>query len=85
VRKWFEDAFLDLWGRFHVEIEELTGSSRDRVLLGLLLTGQGRDSGVETEARAWNVFWVVDGRIAKRQLFRIEDRDAALEAAGLRG
>ena len=43
-----------------------------------------RQRSVETEARAWNAVWVVDGKIARRQLFRIEDKDDALEAAGIR-
>jgi ketosteroid isomerase-like protein len=82
MREWFETAFLELWERFHVEVEEVTEANDGRVFLGFLLTARGRGSGVDTEARAWNVFWLVDYKIARRRLFA--DRDEALEAAGLR-
>lgn len=81
VRKYFEKAFLELWESFRIEVEEITEAGDGRVFLGLSLTGRGRASGVESEIRAWNVLWLADGKIARRQLFW--NRDEALKAAGL--
>jgi ketosteroid isomerase-like protein len=81
VRAWFEEAFLGIWEDFHFAIEEITEASDGRVLLGVLATARGKGSGVETQARGWNVCWFADGKIARRRLFWA--RDEALEAAGL--
>jgi ketosteroid isomerase-like protein len=81
VRKWFEEAFGDAWESTHVEVEEITESSDDRVLLGMFLSARGKASGIETELRVWNVFWFSDGKIARRLVFWT--RDEALKAAGL--
>jgi ketosteroid isomerase-like protein len=81
VRKWFEEAFLGVWESQHVEVEEITEASDDRVFLETLSTARGSASGIETELRAWNVFWFANGEIARRQVFWT--RDEALEAAGL--
>jgi ketosteroid isomerase-like protein len=81
TRKWLEGAFLEVWESFHIEVEEITEVSDARVFLGTSLTARGAGSGLETELRAWNVFWFADGKIARRQVFFT--RDAALEAAGL--
>jgi ketosteroid isomerase-like protein len=82
VRELFEEVFLEAWESFHVEVEEITEASDDRVFFEALLTTRGKGSGVETELRAWNVFWLADGKVARRQV--IWTRDEALEAAGLR-
>ena len=87
VREWWE-AFLEVSESVHAEIEEveeieeITEGNGGRVLLGVLGTFRGESSGVETEARAWYVFWLVDGKVARGKLFWARDR--ALEAAGLR-
>lgn len=82
VRRWFERAFLEVWESFHIEVEEITEASADRVLVGTFLTARGTASGVETELRSWTLTWHAEGRVARRQVFF--DRDDALEAAGLR-
>jgi ketosteroid isomerase-like protein len=82
VRKWFEEAILELWESFHCEVEEITEASDGRVFGAFSATGRGRASGVETQLRFWSVFWLADGKIARRQVFWT--RDEALEAAGLR-
>jgi ketosteroid isomerase-like protein len=81
VREWFEEAFLEVWESFHLEVEEMTEASDGRVFQGWGFSARGRGSGVATELRGWNVFWLADGRVARRQLFWA--RDEALEAAGL--
>jgi ketosteroid isomerase-like protein len=82
ARKWFEEAVVELWERLHTDVEEITQASDDRVFLGMLITARGRASGVETERRAWQVFWFVDGKIARRQ-GPFWARDEGLAAAGL--
>jgi ketosteroid isomerase-like protein len=82
ARKWFEEAVVELWERLHNEVEEITEASDDRVFLGILIRARGRASGVETELRAWQVFWLTDGKIARRQ-GPFWARNEALEAAGL--
>jgi ketosteroid isomerase-like protein len=82
VRRWFEKSVLEIWETFHAEVEEITETNDGRVFLGVLVTARGSGSGVELEARAWQVAWFADGKIARRQLYLT--RDEALEVAGLR-
>jgi ketosteroid isomerase-like protein len=63
-----------------VQLEEINDLSDGRVLAETLLTGHGKGSGVPVEVHYWQLFWVAEGKIARRQVFM--DRDA-LEAAGL--
>ena len=81
VRGWFNKV-MEPWESFHIEVEEITEAVDDRVLVGGLLTTRGKGSGVETEVRGWFVLWIADCKITRRQVFL--DRNAALEAAGLR-
>jgi ketosteroid isomerase-like protein len=82
VRAWFEESFGSLWESSHTEVEEIIEADDERVLLGFLRTARGRASGVETNLRGWNVFWVENRKIARRE-GPFWDRAAALEAAGL--
>jgi ketosteroid isomerase-like protein len=81
ARDWVAAAFLEVWENFHVGVKEITEASDGRVFLGTLLTARGAGSGVETELRAWSVFWVANGKVTRRQVFF--DRAEATEAAGL--
>lgn len=81
VRKWFDEAILEAWESLHSEPEEITEASDGRVFAQSRATARGRASGVEVELRFWQVFWLADGKIVRRRLFRT--RDAALVAAGL--
>ena len=82
VREWFEEAFLELWESFHVEIGEITEPSENQVFFETWLTARGAASGVETEIHNWSVTWHTDdGKVARRALFWT--RDEALEATGL--
>jgi ketosteroid isomerase-like protein len=65
-----------------VQLEEITDLGDGRVLADTLLTGRGKSSGVPVELHYWQVLWVAEGKIARRQVFM--DRAEALEAAGLR-
>jgi ketosteroid isomerase-like protein len=84
VRKWW-DAFRRVGGEVvDVKIENLAQASGSRVLLGVMGSFRA-SSGAESEfqARAWYVFWLQGGKVARAQLFW--DRKQALEAAGLIG
>lgn len=82
VRKWW-DAFMSVGEIASAEVEELVEGSDGRVLLCVFGRFRGGSSGVQTEfdARAWYVFWLVDGKVAKGKLFWA--RRQALKAAGL--
>ena len=73
VRDWFEQAVVEPWESLHLEVEEITAATDGRVLLGTLMAGRGRASGVETEIRVWFVSWHDDGKIARRQVFWTRD------------
>ena len=79
-REWL-DRVLEPWESFHARVEEITEAPGDRVFVGGCLTTRGKGSGVETQIRGWFVFWIANGKISRREIFR--DRDEALEAAGL--
>ena len=80
AREWLEQL-LEVFEEAHVEIEEITALSDDRVLIVSRVTGRGRGSGVPVERPSWEVSWLADGLITRRQVFWT--RDEALEAAGL--
>ena len=50
VRRWLEQA-LEPWKSVHLDIEEITKPSHDRLVLGVLMTTRGGGSGVETRLR----------------------------------
>ena len=80
AREWIEQL-LEVFEEAHLEIEEITALSDDRVLIGYTQIARGRGSGLPGELRSWNISWVAKGLITRRQVFWT--RDEALEAAGL--
>jgi len=82
VRRWLEEA-LDPWESVRLDLEEIFEAGDDQVVVGVLMTTRGEESGVETKLRLWQVFWVTDGRVARRQ-GPYWVRDEALAAAGLK-
>jgi ketosteroid isomerase-like protein len=85
VRQWW-DAFTTVGGKVvSAEIEELAETSDQRVLLGVYGTFRSQSGGRENEfaARAWYVFWLRNGKVARGRLYW--DRGEACEAAGLSG
>ena len=80
VREWIEQL-LEVFDS-HIEIDELTALSDDRVLSAYTIRGRGRGSGLPVERPSWDVLWLADGLITRRHGF--SSRDEALEAAGLR-
>jgi ketosteroid isomerase-like protein len=81
VREWFKKIILEPWETIRAEVDEITQATEDRVFFAVLLTARGRDSGVETRQRFWAVYWITQGEVARRRVFR--ERAEALEAAGL--
>jgi ketosteroid isomerase-like protein len=80
AREWLEQL-LEVFEEAHLEIEEITALSDDRVLIGYTQIGRGRGSGLPLEYPGWAVLCLADGLITRRQVFWT--RDEAFEAAGL--
>jgi len=80
LRDWFAQV-QEPWESIQIAVEEILEAGDDRLVVGLGLTARGSGSGAETQQRAWQVNWFIEGLTAKRRVFR--DRDEALEAAGL--
>ncbi len=80
AREWRE-LLIEDFEEAHVEIEEITALSDDRVFFAYTQIGRGRASGFPGELRGWAILWVAKGLITRRQVFWT--RDEALEAAGL--
>jgi ketosteroid isomerase-like protein len=79
AREWIEQL-LEVFD-FHLEIDEITALSDDRVLFAYTPRGHGRGSGLPVEQPTWSILWLAEGLITRRQPFWT--RDEALEAAGL--
>jgi ketosteroid isomerase-like protein len=79
VRRWFGgfEGFLD---DVRLEAEEFIPVG-DRVLIPMLLKGRGAGSGIEVEQRAYQVWWVRDGKVLGVEGFADEARARA--AVGL--
>jgi ketosteroid isomerase-like protein len=77
----FEEVDLEAWEERRLEAEEFIDAGDDVVVL-LHEYRRGRGSGVELEAKTAVVVAVSGGRVVRIQGYM--DRDAALEAAGLR-
>jgi ketosteroid isomerase-like protein len=80
VRGWFEEL-LEVAESPHIELERITELGDDRVFTENFVSGRGKGSGVPVELRWWGVYWIAEGKIARRQVFWA--RAEALEAAGL--
>ena len=71
---------LDPWESVQVDVEEITETADAKFVTGVLMTTCGRDSGVETTRRMWQVFEATDGVIPRR-LGPYWVRDEAFTAA----
>jgi ketosteroid isomerase-like protein len=80
VRDWW-DRFMEVWESVTVHIEDMTESPHGTVLLQVSGSFRGEASGVPTEIRAWEVLWIADGLVAKRQL--TWSRESGCAAAGV--
>jgi ketosteroid isomerase-like protein len=80
ARVWLEQL-LDVFENTHLEIEQITALSDDRVLVASTDTGRGRGSGAPVEYHECSILWFAEGLVTRRRAFRT--RGEALEAAGL--
>ena len=62
AREWIEQLLED-FEEVHLEIEEITALSDDRVLIVSRATGRGRGSGVPVERPSCEISWLADGLI----------------------
>jgi ketosteroid isomerase-like protein len=69
------------WDDYRLTAEEFVDMS-DRVLVTVRLGGRGRGSGVEIDARFYDVYTLRDGKIVRMDQFT--ERSEALEAAARR-
>ena len=76
----FRREIAEMWGEFHVEIEDVV-SAGDEVVVLVRSRGKGRASGAQVDSRAAWVATVREQRITRLRLYR--DRSRALEAVGL--
>jgi ketosteroid isomerase-like protein len=76
------EGFWDEFDDPHIELHQLIDAG-DRVFITATFSGRGKQSGAETcWGPVWSVWTVRDGRVVRWQFFT--ERDAAIEAAGLR-
>jgi ketosteroid isomerase-like protein len=68
------------WEELEVTAEEFIDAG-DHVLVTLHHRGRGRGSGIEVDARFYELYSVSDGKVVRVDEF--SERDKALEAAGL--
>jgi hypothetical protein len=76
------DVIRSEWREFEVSLGEVLHEADDLIVVPERLRGRGRGSGVEVEMCVFSAYWFEEGKIRKRAAFT--ERDAALEAAGLR-
>jgi ketosteroid isomerase-like protein len=81
VRRFLADV-QDAGPNFRLSVERLESIGPDRVLGFLQATMSGRASGIDNDFPVTNIYDLANGRIRRVRVFM--DRDAALEAAGLR-
>jgi ketosteroid isomerase-like protein len=70
----------DVWEDYEMQAEEYLDAG-DRVVVALHFRGRGKGSGVETEARSFQVYTVRNGKTVS--VLEYLNRAEALEAAGL--
>jgi ketosteroid isomerase-like protein len=80
VRAWAAEI-LEIFESPHQGLDRITELSGDRVFTENVLTAHGKGSGVPTELRYWALYWIRDGKIARRQVFW--SREEAFAGAGL--
>jgi ketosteroid isomerase-like protein len=76
------NEWLAIWDEHQLELEEVVEDGDDVVVL-VHITGRGRASGIDVNFRFYAQFTVRDGKVAR--IYDHEERQAALEAAGLSG
>ena len=80
MRQYWRES-LSVFGEVDFEVEELVDAG-DQVLAVIREREVGRASGVPVEMTHLDVWTLADGKVTQLQAF--DDREQALEAAGLR-
>jgi ketosteroid isomerase-like protein len=70
----------EAWERSETTLEDVIGHG-DRVFVAIRFHGRGRASGVEVDARLYEVYMLRDGKVLR--IDEYEHRAEALKAAGL--
>jgi ketosteroid isomerase-like protein len=73
-------AMLEVMGKPEIEAEEILDAG-DKVFVAIRISGRGRGSGLDMEARWFRVLTARDGKLARIEWYAT--RAKALEAAGL--
>jgi hypothetical protein len=79
--EWFSEALVEFWSDLQVESLEVLNADDDHVVIDFEFTARGKTSGVDTRLRIWEVYWLRQSKIIRRQLFSTEAD--ALKAVGL--
>ena len=77
---WNRNAWLDTWDEYRQDVEEVIEDG-DSVVALIHIQARGKGSGVQVDVRFYAQIKVRDGKIV--YIYDHEDREAALEAAGL--
>ena len=80
VRQFFRD-WLESFGSYAAHATTFIDAGDDQVLVGYLVSGRGRGSGVEVEMSRWNVYRLTNGLVTHVEIF--DSKAEALEAVGL--
>ena len=78
-RKYFQDI-ADAWAEFNVELDEIE-TFGDAVIVAYRERAIGRGSGLEVNARGYELWRVERGQVVSKQNYA--SKEQALEAAGL--
>jgi ketosteroid isomerase-like protein len=79
VRRYFQD-WLESFEAHRARAEEFIDAGDNVVVVGLRLSGRGKESGVQVDMPRWNLYRIRDGLAFRVELF--ETKAEALEAAG---
>jgi ketosteroid isomerase-like protein len=71
--------WMDAWDEFKVELEEIEELDEENILVHVVQSGRGRESGLEVSQRVTYLFTLRDGYAARLHLYG--DRDSAVAAA----
>lgn len=78
---WNRNQWLDTWDEYQQDVEEVIEGGND-VVARVHIKARGQGSGVAADVRFFAQFKVRDDKVA--YIYDHEDREEALEAAGLR-
>ena len=80
IRKFLTD-WLEIWDEYEVGVDEVLAVPDGRVVSLFWHRGKGRESGIAMELRSAQITAIRNGKMIR--IDNYDDRDEALEAAGL--